>query len=78
MNPWITLEFVGSRTLTCHPDELFSITPYVSSPERMTPGNTQFLVNWDNVTLVREADAFECEVEKNRREGKTTYDVSQY
>lgn len=67
---WITVEFVGGRTQTCHPEELFSIVPYVSSPERMTPSNTQFLVNWDNVTLVRKACAFEIEVETNRREEK--------
>ena len=70
MSPWITLEFVGGRTITCHPEELFSITPYVSSPERMTPGNTQFLVNWDNVMLVREAENYEVSIELERREKK--------
>lgn len=70
MSPWITLEFVGGRTITCHPEELFSITPYVSSPERMTPGNTQFLVNWDNVMLVREAEDYEVSIELERREKK--------
>lgn len=70
MSPWITLEFVGGRTITCHPEELFSITPYVSSPERMTPGNTQFLVNWDNVMLVREAEDYEVSTELERREKK--------
>ena len=67
MNPWITLEFVGGRTLTCHPDELFSITPYIANPEHMTPTDPQILINWDRVCFVREADEYEIRAEKERR-----------
>lgn len=65
--PWITLVFDHGRMLTGHPDEFFSVTPYVSCPDRMTPTDPQVLVNWDRVCFVREANEFEIRAEKERR-----------
>ena len=64
---WITAIFVGGITLTGKPNELFNITPYIASPERMTPTDPQILINWDNVCYVREAFDYEIRAEIERR-----------
>lgn len=70
MLPWITVVFEGGRALTGHPNEFFNITPYISSPDKMTPTDPQILVNWDKVCFVREADKYEIKAEMDRRERK--------